>query len=103
MPIEGAGVRIKRVSTVMLGNNDYQIMVTREFATNVDWVIRNIQRLSIHLAVHSKIEFQPKRTRVNVAWRQREFVRIPARPRIVVMVGQNIRGAAGIDENNKQR
>jgi hypothetical protein len=79
----------------MLGRNNYQIMVTNEFATTEDGVIGNIQRLRIHLAVHPKVEFQTKRTRVNVAWRECEFLRIPTGPRIVIMVGENIRRETG--------
>src|ERR1700730_12270923 len=98
MPCERAGVRVKRVNAVMFSSYDHQIALTREIASAN---VRGIQWLGIYLTVDWKIELKPKRTRVNVARRQRDIVWIPTGPRIVVVVGQNISGVACVDEANK--
>ena len=74
----------------MFGRDNYLIVVSCETASAVDWCVRDIQWLRVDLTVDRKIELKTKRTRVNVAWRQRNFVRIATRPRIVVVVGKNI-------------
>jgi hypothetical protein len=74
----------------MFGSDDDDIVVTERGGPSGDRRVRNVQWLSIHLAVYQEIEQETERTRIDVARRQDDLVRIPTRARVIIVVGQNV-------------